>query len=141
MIPKRRSMSNVIFRNHANSASKAILTIQSLETIVATKLSKIGRKAKIANDAVEGRPSDGVSGPISPITRSIAENEPKLIAIATDLAFGLITGVLSYECQLLGGGLAHEAVALLLVAGEGAFDDGEGGVGGTDVFDIDALAF
>jgi len=43
--------------------------------------------------------------------------------------------------ELLRGGFAHEAVAFLLVAGEGALDDGEGGVGGTDVFDIDALAF
>ena len=29
----------------------------------------------------------------------------------------------------------------MLVTGEGAFDDGEGGVGGADVFDFDALAF
>ena len=39
---------------------------------------------------------------------------------------------------LLGGGFGHQAFAFLLVAGEGSFDDGEGGIGGTDVFDLDA---
>ena len=42
---------------------------------------------------------------------------------------------------LLDGGLGHQAFALLLVPGERAFDDGEGGVSGADVFDFDAFAF
>src|SRR5579862_2572755 len=42
---------------------------------------------------------------------------------------------------LLGGDFAHQALALLLVASQGALDDSEGGVSGADVFDIDAFAF
>src|SRR5579871_6667804 len=86
----RRSKWMVVFRSKANSSNRTILTIQSFEIIAAKKLSKIGRKAQIAQAAAEGRPSEGLSGPNSPIPKRAAAHEPKVIAIATDLAFGLI---------------------------------------------------
>ena len=80
----------VVLRSRANSSSRTILTIQSFEIRAAKRLSKIGRKAQIDQAMAEGRPSDGLNGPKSPIPNRIAAHEPKVIAIATDLAFGLI---------------------------------------------------
>jgi hypothetical protein len=107
----------------------------------ANTVRRSGSPPHIAQAAAEGFPSEGVSGPSRPHPTNTAENDAKPSATATDLAFGPMSERWKNSIVLLGGGFGHQAFAFLLVAGEGSFDDGEGGIGGTDVFDLDALAF